>query len=53
MAPPVPKAVEDGMRFFRQMHAEARWLDRTWPVTLVGVQGGPCDWLAKTRPKFI
>ena len=30
------------MRFFREMYAEARRLDGTRPVTLVGVQGGPC-----------
>ena len=43
-APPVPRAVEAGMRFFRQMYAEARRLDATRPVTLVGVQGGPTEW---------
>ena len=42
--PPVPAAVEAGMRFFREMYDEARRLDPTRPVTLVGVQGGPVDW---------
>jgi len=42
--PPVPRAVEAGMTFFRQMCAETRKLDPTRPVTLVGVQGGPTDW---------
>ena len=42
--PPVPAAVEAGMRFFREMSAEARKLDATRPVTLVGVQGGPTEW---------
>lgn len=44
--PPVPAAVEAGMRFFQQMYDEARRLDPTRPVTLVGVQGGPADWHA-------
>jgi beta-glucuronidase len=42
--PPVPRAVEAGMGFFRQLYAEAHRLDGTRPVTLVGVQGGPLDW---------
>jgi beta-glucuronidase len=42
--PPVPKAVEAGMRFFRQIYTEAHRLDGTRPVTLVGVQGGVRDW---------
>jgi beta-glucuronidase len=42
--PPVPAAVEAGMGFFREMYDEARRLDPTRPVTLVGVQGGPLDW---------
>ena len=42
--PPVPNAVEAGMRFFRQLYAEAHRLDGTRPVTLVGVQGGVRDW---------
>lgn len=41
---PVPAAVEAGMRFFRQMYDEARRLDPTRPITLVGVQGGPLEW---------
>src|SRR4051812_27168098 len=40
----VPKAVEAGMRFFRQMYEETRRLDGTRPVSYVGVQGGPSDW---------
>jgi beta-galactosidase/beta-glucuronidase len=40
----VPAAVEAGMRFFRQMYAEARRLDPTRPVTLVGVQQGVREW---------
>ena len=43
--PPVPQAVEAGLKFFREMHAETRRLDGTRPVTLVGVQGGPNEWL--------
>jgi beta-glucuronidase len=42
--PPVPRAVEAGIGFFRQLYAEAHRLDGTRPVTLVGVQGGPLDW---------
>jgi beta-glucuronidase len=42
--PPVPSAVEAGTKFFREMHAEAKRLDPTRPVTLVGVQGGPTEW---------
>lgn len=41
---PVPKAAEAGMRFFRQMYAEAKRLDATRPATMVGVQGGPPEW---------
>ena len=43
--PPVPTAVEAGMKFFRQLYADARKLDATRPITLVGVQGGPTEWL--------
>lgn len=42
---PVPAAVEAGLRFFREMYDEAHRLDPTRPVTLVGVQGGPPEWL--------
>ncbi|HWL51190.1 MAG TPA: beta-glucuronidase [Chthoniobacteraceae bacterium] len=42
---PVPQATEAGMKFFREMLAETRRLDPTRPVTLVGVQGGPDEWL--------
>jgi beta-glucuronidase len=41
---PVQKAVESGLKFFRQMYAEAKQLDPTRPVTMVGVQGGPSEW---------
>jgi beta-glucuronidase len=44
--PPVPQAVEAGLQFFREMCAETRRLDGSRPVTLVGVQGGPNEWLA-------
>jgi beta-glucuronidase len=43
-APPVLRAVEAGMRFFRQMYAEAHRLDGTRPVTLVGRRGGVREW---------
>jgi beta-glucuronidase len=43
-APPAPRAVESGLRFFRRLYAEAHRLDGTRPVTLVGVQGGVRDW---------
>jgi len=35
-----------GTRFFEEMFALARELDPTRPVTLVGVMGGPVEWLA-------
>ncbi|MBB5233985.1 beta-glucuronidase [Deinococcus budaensis] len=41
---PVPAAVESGLAFFRELYGEARRLDPTRPVTLVGVQGGPLEW---------
>ena len=41
---PVPRAVEAGARFFRRLYDEARRLDATRPVTMVGVQGGVLDW---------
>ena len=40
----VPKAVDAGMQFFRQMYADARRLDPTRPITLVGVQQGVREW---------
>ncbi|WP_447987168.1 beta-glucuronidase [Nitrospira sp. Nam74] len=40
-----PRAVEAGMRFFGQLYTEASRLDKTRPVTLAGVQGGPKEWL--------
>jgi beta-glucuronidase len=42
---PVPAAVQAGTTFFRQLYDEAHRLDGTRPVTLVGVQGGPPEWL--------
>lgn len=42
--PSAPNAVDAGMRFFGQLYAEARRLDGTRLVTLVGVQGGPTKW---------
>ncbi len=46
LAPPVPKAIDAGKRFFRDLYNKARETDGTRPVTLVGVQGGPREWLA-------
>jgi len=46
LAPPVPKAIDAGKRFFRDLYDEAHEIDGTRPVTLVGVQGGPREWLA-------
>jgi len=46
LAPPVPRAVDAGKRFFRDLYDEAREIDGTRPVTLVGAQGGPREWLA-------
>jgi beta-glucuronidase len=40
----VPKAVDAGMQFFRQLYADARRLDPTRPITLVGVQQGVREW---------
>ena len=42
---PVPQAVDAGLKFFREMYAETRRLDESRPVMLVGVQGGPDEWL--------
>src|SRR3984893_3602433 len=44
-APPVAKAVEAGARLFRELYAEAHRLCTNRPVTLVGLQGGPPQWL--------
>jgi beta-glucuronidase len=44
-AAPNPRAVEAGLKFFREMYAETRRLDPSRPVTLAGVQGGPNEWL--------
>ena len=40
-----PKATEAGKQFFSRMYAQTRQLDLTRPVTLVGVQNGPPEWL--------
>jgi beta-glucuronidase len=40
-----PAAASAGTRFFTRMYERARTLDPTRPVTLVGVQGGPPEWL--------
>jgi beta-glucuronidase len=42
---PVPRTVDAGLKFFRDVYAETRRLDGSRPVTLVGVQGGPNEWL--------
>jgi beta-glucuronidase len=39
-------AVSAGTKFFSRMYERTRALDPTRPVTLVGVQGGPAEWLA-------
>jgi beta-glucuronidase len=41
----MPEAVAAGTSFFRQLYGEAHRLDGTRPVTLVGLQGGPAEWL--------
>ena len=43
-ARPCPRPSRPGCEFFREMYEEARRLDATRPVTLVGVQGGPTEW---------
>ena len=40
-------AVETGTKFFERLFAHARTLDRTRPVALVSVQGGPADWVGQ------
>jgi beta-glucuronidase len=39
-------AVNAGTKFFTRMYERARELDPTRPVTLVGIGGGPTEWLA-------
>jgi beta-glucuronidase len=41
-----PGTVEAGTRFFQALYDQARAKDATRPVTLVGVMGGPVEWLA-------
>jgi beta-glucuronidase len=41
-----PAAVEAGTRFFRTLYEQARARDASRPVTLVGIGGGPVDWLS-------
>jgi len=38
-------AVSAGTRFFSRMYERTRALDPSRPVTLVGVQGGPAEWV--------
>jgi beta-glucuronidase len=45
-ADPDHEAVALGTGVFRELYEEARRLDGTRPVTLVGVQGGPREWHA-------
>jgi beta-glucuronidase len=40
-----PEAVDAGTRFFRTLYDQARARDGSRPVTLVGVGGGPPEWL--------
>jgi beta-glucuronidase len=40
-------AVETGTAFFKRLFAHARTLDKTRPVALVSVQGGPADWVGQ------
>lgn len=39
------KATTAGQQFFSKMYAHTRQLDATRPVTMVGVQNGPPEWL--------
>jgi len=41
-----PAAVEAGTRFFKTLYEQVRIRDATRPVTLVGIGGGPVEWLA-------
>jgi beta-glucuronidase len=41
---PGSRSVEAGTSFFRQLYLQARRLDGTRPITLVGLQGGPREW---------
>jgi beta-glucuronidase len=43
-APPT-RAADAGRTFFTAMRDEARRLDPTRPVTMVGIMGGPAEWL--------
>jgi beta-glucuronidase len=45
VAPPA-KMVEAGKQFFSRMYQHTRSLDTTRPITMVGVQGVPPDWLS-------
>lgn len=44
---PAPNAVAVGERFFSRLFAHARSLDKTRPVALVSVQGGPAEWVGQ------
>jgi len=41
-----PAAVEAGTRFFKTLYDQVRAKDASRPVTLVGIGGGPVEWLA-------
>lgn len=43
---PPADAIAAGTRFFQTLYDQARARDGSRPVTLVGVQGGPVEWLA-------
>jgi beta-glucuronidase len=43
-AAPAP-AVRAGVQFFTRLYERTRELDPSRPVTLVGVQGGPTEWI--------
>ena len=40
------KMAEAGKQFFSKMYAQTRALDATRPITMVGVQNGPPEWLS-------
>jgi beta-glucuronidase len=41
-----PAAVNAGVTFFKRLYERTRELDPSRPITLVGVQAGPPEWLA-------
>jgi beta-glucuronidase len=36
---------EQSLNFFKELYSTAKAIDKTRPVTIVGVQGGPSEWL--------